>query len=156
MGSTVEGVRQLVDAGIEHTQARRFGAAGQRFLEALTALELLPVGADRSRLLGRAADSFARAGHPDLALMALQDILDSEQSKADPGRRCADLLTLANSWNGLRQSAAAMAVNQSALDHALAHHRWADAASASTNLAGQAANRGDLNWSPKNRRHEVC
>ena len=144
MGSTVEGVRQLLDAGIEHTQARRFGAAGQRFLEALTALEALPIGADRTRLLGRAADSFARAGHPDLALMALQDILDSDQSKADPGRRCADLLTLASSWTGLGQTAAAMAVNQSALEHALAHRRWADAACASTNLAGQAASRGDL------------
>jgi hypothetical protein len=144
MGSTVEAAERLLDAGIEHTQARRFGAAGQRFLEALAALEALPPGADRSRLLGRAAHSFQSAGHPDLALMALQDNLDSAQSKDDPGRRCADLITLASSWIQLGQAAAGVTVNQAALDHALAHHRWADAASASTNLAGQAANRGDL------------
>lgn len=144
MGAMDAAVERSLEAGIVRTQARRFGEAGHSFLDALTRLEQLPDGKERSRQLGVVADLFARAGHPDLALMALQHMLASPQSRADPRRRCADLLTLGNSWNDLGQAAASEAANRAALEHALAHEVWADAASASTNLAAQLANRGEL------------
>jgi hypothetical protein len=107
-------------------------------------LEAWPEGEERSSNLSLSADVCCMSGHPDLALMAVQLLLESPSCQGDPKRQCSALLTLANSWNQLGQQAASAAVNQQALDLALAHHQYADAASASTNLAANDANCGRL------------
>jgi hypothetical protein len=144
MDDSSETAQSLLGQAIEHTQARCFGEAGQRFLEALERMEAWPDGPQRTEQLGVAADLCFRAGHPDLALMALQDMLESRQHLGNPGRHCADLLTLANSWNGLGRPDSSAAVNEAALAYALDQERYADAASASTNLAILDANAGRL------------
>ena len=67
--------------------------------------------------------------------MALQTLLESGDSRGQPGRCCADLLTLANSWKGLGQFKASSTVNAMVLDQAIKEGLYGDAASASTNLA---------------------
>ena len=144
MNSSSKAVQAILDQAVESSRAQRFGEAGQRFLRAIEYLETWKDGPDRSQQLGFAADLCSRAGHPDLALMALQGLLESHERRSAPVRHCADLLTLANSWSGLGRPAASAAVNATALAHALEHGRFADAASASTNLAMNDANSGRL------------
>lgn len=144
MGITTGSAQVLLDKGIESTKVRQFGEAGQYFLQALELIESRPEGDDKSKELGVTADLLFSAGHPDLALMALQGVLESKDRKSDPARHCSDLLTLANSWNHLGRPGASSIVNEKALDLALKHGRFADAASASTNLAGNDANSGRL------------
>lgn len=144
MDSSSKAAQAFLNRGIESTRARRFGEAGQRFLQALELIEAWPDGPERSRQLGFAADLFSSTGHPDLALMALQGLLESPERSGNPGQHCADLLTLANSWSRLGRAASSAAVNEVALAHALTHRRFADAASASTNLAMNEANSGCL------------
>ncbi len=133
-----------LNKGIESTNAGHFGEAGQYFLQALEFVESLPEGNDKSEELGVIAELLFRAGHPDLALMALQGLLESEERKSDPVKHCGDLLTLANSWSRLGRAVASSIVNEQVLDLALKYERFADAASASTNLAINDANAGRL------------
>lgn len=134
----------LLDNGIESTKLGRFGEAGLHFLQALELIESWPEGEEKSVEFGSTAELFFSAGHPDLALMALQGLLESKERKSNPVKHCGDLLTLANSWNRLGRPLASSIVNQKALDLALKHGRFADAASASTNLATNDANSGRL------------
>lgn len=149
MGSSSESAKSLLDQGVESSRARRFGEAGQYFLQAMELIETWPDGPERSQQLGFAAHLCTRAGHPDLALMAVQGLLESRERRNNPAEHCADLLTLASSWGGLGRPAAAAAVNEAALAYALEHQRYADAASASTNLAMNDANAGHLPQSLK-------
>jgi tetratricopeptide (TPR) repeat protein len=144
MGSAFKDAQTLLDRAIESTGLGRFGEAGKHFLEALKIIEAWPDGPDRSRQLGLTAHLCSSAGHPDLALMALQGLLESRERSRHPAQRCADLLTLANSWSRLGRPTASAVVNEAALAHALAHQRFADAASAQTNLAINDANSGRL------------
>lgn len=140
MNSSSQAVEALLEQAIESSRAQRFGEAGQRFLRAIEHLETWKDGPERSQRLGSVADLCACSGHPDLALMALQNLLESGRRRNDPAKHCADLLTLANNWSGLGRTAASAVVNEAALVHALKHRRLADAASASTNLAINDAN----------------
>jgi len=144
MNSSSKTVEALLEQAIESTRAQRFGEAGQRFLHAIEYIETLKDGAERSQQLGAIAHLCERTGHPDLALMALQGLLESGMRLNDPAKHCADLLTVANSWSVLGRTAASAAVNEGALVYALEHQRYADAASASTNLAMNDANSGRL------------
>jgi tetratricopeptide (TPR) repeat protein len=144
MNPLSKSVEELLDQAIESSRAQRFGEAGQQFLRAIEHIETWKDGHERSQQLGLTAHLCTRAGHPDLALMALQGLLESSERRSEPGHHCADMLTLANSWIGLGRPAASEAVNRAALAHALEHRRFADAASASTNLAMIAANSGRL------------
>jgi hypothetical protein len=144
MPSSSEAVRALLDQAVECTRGGRFGEAGQRFLGAMKLIEELPDGPERSQQLGSAAHLCSRHGHPDLALMALQGLLESSERRGNPAKHCADLLSLANSWSRLGRPAASSTINKIALAHAVEHRRYADAASASTNLAINDANAGRL------------
>jgi tetratricopeptide (TPR) repeat protein len=144
MRLTSKGAQRWIDGAIAATQAERFGDAGEKLLHALEAIERHPDAAARARELGLLADLCSEAGHPDLALMALHGALESGERDDRPERYCADLLTLANSWQRLERPAAAASVNAAALSYAVQHGRFADAASASTNLAIIAANEGRL------------
>jgi tetratricopeptide (TPR) repeat protein len=144
MGAKPKAAEEVLDRAIDLTRARRFGEAGELFFASLQLIEAKPAGPTRSRLLGAAADTYSSAGHPDLGLMAVQVLLESAERRKDPASHCADLLTLANSWSRLGRESASYAVNEMALDHAIAHHGFADAASASTNLALRDANGGNL------------
>jgi tetratricopeptide (TPR) repeat protein len=144
MDSRSKRAEELLRRGIDLTHARQFGEAGELFFQSLQLIEAQPSGLARSQLLGSAAHTFQAAGHPDLGLMAVRALLESPERRQDPGSHCADLLTLANSWSQLGRESASYAANEMALDHAIAHHRYADAASASTNLAGRDANSGNL------------
>ena len=144
MRLTSKGAQRWVDGAIDATRAERFGDAGEQLLHALEAVERQPDSTTRARELGLLADLCSEAGHPDLALMALQGALESGERDDRPERYCADLLTLANSWQRLERVAAAASVNAAALSYAVKHERFADAASASTNLAMVAANDGRL------------
>src|SRR5262245_3012781 len=98
MDSACESAQRLLGAGLERTRARRFGEASQQFLAALQIIEGMPDTPERARQLGLAADLCASTGHPDIALMALQGLLESGERSSRPERHCAALLTLANSW----------------------------------------------------------
>jgi hypothetical protein len=137
-------VRSLLDHGMERTRAGHFGEAGRCFLQVLELIDTWPDGPERSTQLSVLGDLCAGAGHPDLALMAVQGLVESPDRRRHPAQHCADLLTLANSWAGLGRTAAAAAVNGAVLALALEHQRYADAASASTNLAILDANAGRL------------
>lgn len=150
MGITSGSAQALLDKGVESTKVGRFGKAGQHFLQALEIIESQPEGDDKSKELGITAELLFSTGHPDLALMALQGLLESKERKSDPAKHCGDLLTLANSWNRLGRSGASSIVNEQVLDLAFKHGRFADAASASTNLASNYANSGRL---PKALKH---
>ncbi len=138
----VERARQDVDAGIAAARAGRFDESGTHFYTALQAFERLPDLLVRREEAGSAALVFARCGHPDLALMAVQTAIDLDAQLGNAGAHCADLLNLANLQMSLRQIAACEAANEAALGIALAHQRYGDAASASTNVAIQCANSG--------------
>jgi tetratricopeptide (TPR) repeat protein len=143
MSSASEFTGTLLQKGLEQTHARRFGEAGQLFLQALEQVESWPDGAERSHMLGTTADRCSLAGHPDIALMALGALLESSNA-GQSQRYTADLLTLANSWNRLGRLNASARVNELALGCALERDQSADAASASTNLAMLDANEGYL------------
>jgi len=144
MGDSSVDVEHAISRAIELTHARQHGAAGQLLLRVLCQIETQPVDADWALRLGKLADVCQLTGHPDLSLMALRDLLGSAAPNVQPSRRCADLLTLANCWTSLGRATAASSVNEAALALAVEHACWADAASASTNLAAFAAGSGQL------------
>lgn len=144
MAPKSEGAKAVLDRGIDLTNARRFGEAGDVFFNSLQLIEAQADGPARSRLLGSAAGVYSSAGHPDLALMAMQALLESPERRQNPASHCADILTLANSWSQLGREAASYSVNETALAYAIEHRRFADAASASTNLAMRDGNSGNL------------
>jgi hypothetical protein len=135
MGSSAEASQALLDQGLEAERTGRFGAAGQHLLMALELIESWPDGPERSEQLRCTANRCIRAGHPDLALMAIQGLLESREHMCKPAQHCADLFSLAKCWNMLGRPAAATAVNEAALAHALERRQYGSAASASTNLA---------------------
>ena len=144
MGNLEATFDQWLDRAADCSQSGQHGAAGVALLHALEVAESKSVGSDRTQQLSLLANLCERVGHPDLALMAIKDLLETVNEESDPDQRCTNLLALANSWYQLGQLTAAEVTNEAALAHALAHLRWADAASANTNLAIAAANSGRL------------
>jgi len=84
MGIADRSAQALLDKGIESTRASRFGEAGLYFLQALELIESWPEGGDKSKELGVISELLFRTGHPDLAVMALQGLLEAKERKSDP------------------------------------------------------------------------
>lgn len=144
MGGSAQAVERAVSDAVALSRAGRHGEAGQCLLAILAEIESPPVDAERYLALGMLANTCLRTGHPDLSLMALRALPTSAVPPIPPSRRCADRLTLANCWSSLGQTEAAREVNEAALQFAIEHGCWADAASASTNLGAIDANAGRL------------
>lgn len=135
---------RLINSAIELTRAQRYGEAGALLLNALEDLEATQPRIAASEQLRALSDICLRAGHPDLALMTLRQLLDISDGVLTPSQRTADLLTLSSCWASLARPVTSTTVNESALAFAVEHALWADAASASTNLAALAASSGHL------------
>ncbi|SEM36635.1 hypothetical protein SAMN04489760_1124 [Syntrophus gentianae] len=137
-------VKALLDQGIESTRVGQYGKAGQQYLKAIEDIETWRDGPDRLQYLQFIGFICSRSGHPDLALIAMQKLLESKECSNNPKNYCTNLITLANSWNRLGRLAASYAVNKEVMTYALLHNDFSNAASASTNLAMLEANNGHL------------
>lgn len=114
--------------------------AGLHFLRALASLDDVPQPLERRNLLSEIAEFFAQEGFEDLALMAaLEAIAADEQLGLERGL-AKDRITYANLHLRLGNMEQAEAIYRALIDRCLQQKDYANAASASTNLAGILAN----------------
>lgn len=133
-----------VGAGIQaHNEGRR-DDAGIHFWRALASLDGVREPRERRSLYSEIAGIFARGGYNDLALMAVQDAIDAARRLGDEKALAADLMEYANTHLRLGNRDEAEATYRSLLKRCVARRDFANAASASTNLAAILANDGYL------------
>ena len=144
MEKAVADVRDAANRGIREMQMQRRDRAAVEFDAALNAADAIaaaPVKRDEISVL---ATLFANYGFHDLALMAAEDAVDLDRSLGLDSQLTGDLLAVGNAHTNLENESKAEAAFTEAQSVSLRLERWSDAASATTNLAGMYANRGQM------------
>jgi len=144
METAVADVRAAAERGIDQMKLGRRDKAAVQFEAALNAVEAIDAERVRRDEISVLATLFANYGFNDLALMAAEEAVDLDRSLGLESELTGDLLALGNAHTNLENNSKAEAVFREALSISVRLKRWADAASATTNLAGMAANSGQL------------
>lgn len=134
---------KYVQNAISEQNELRFDDAGMDFWRALTCLEKLPVAElrrDQTRELGFL---FKRAGHEDLALLALRETINLDEALNDSRAAANDLLDYGNVHTNLDNTEEAKSTFKKVIEICLSNGYYANAASASTNLAALLVNTED-------------
>jgi len=133
---SVKQSRDEAKAGIAAMERGRQDEAGLHFLCALNCLDDVQDLRERRHLLSEASEFFLDAGFEDLALMAVLDALDADKKSGPERSLIKDSITYANINTRLGNLERAEASYRSILERCLKKGDYANAASASTNLAG--------------------
>jgi tetratricopeptide (TPR) repeat protein len=136
--------RAEANKGIDKLRMRRPDEASVHFTNALDRAD--DIGDDRARRdeLAGLAGLFAMAGFADLALLAAQEAVDLDEALGLPLEAGLDTLTLGNAHSAMENVAKAEACFRSALAAFVSLKSFANAASATTNIAAIVANRGQM------------
>lgn len=138
-----EAGKQAMERFIDAHKSGRRDLAG---VHAMTALESFSKIADKQRRreeLRPLAVLFQRGGVEDLALVVLSRLVVIEQALENHQGVTSALLDIGNIYTGMENYDDARSYAERALDVALENGNFADAASASTNVASVFARRGD-------------
>jgi tetratricopeptide (TPR) repeat protein len=122
--------------GVAALQQGRKDTAGLHFLQALQYLDTVSDLSERRNLLSEISELFSKTGFEDLALMAVLDALDADKRLGLQQGLSKDYLTYANIHYRLGNLGQAEVIYRSLVDQCLKNSDYANAASASTNLAG--------------------
>jgi tetratricopeptide (TPR) repeat protein len=144
MEKAIADVRDAANRGISQMKLGRRDRAAVEFDAALNATEAIGTDEARREEVSVLATLFANYGFHDLALLAAEDAVDLDRSLGLEAELTGDLLAVGNAHTNLDNEAKAEAAFNEAQSIALRLERWGDAASATTNLAGMNANRGQL------------
>lgn len=134
-----DSVKQSQDeamAGVAAIQQGRKDQAGPHFLRSLQYLDHVKDLRERRNLLSEISEFFLRFGFEDLALMAVLDALEADKQLGFERGLLKDHMTYANIHTRLENLEQAEAIYRAILDRALKNGDYANAAAASTNLAG--------------------
>lgn len=137
-------VRAAANRGIAAMRRQDRVQAAVHFDAALGAAEAIADDRPRRDEVSVLATLFMQFGFNDLGLMAAEAAVDLDRSLRLEAELTGDLLALGNAHSNMENEAKAEAAYREALRVALKSERWADAAGASTNLAGMIGNRGDF------------
>ena len=144
MENGVADVRAAGNRGIAQMQQGRRDRAAVEFEAALDAAETITDDRTRRDEISVLATMFASFGLNDLALVAAEEAVELDRSLKLDSQLPGDLLAVGNAHAQLENAGKAEAAYNEALSIAITSKQWADAASATTNLAGTAANSGQL------------
>jgi tetratricopeptide (TPR) repeat protein len=140
--AVLDEVRSAANRGIQALKERRPEQASADFAGALAAVANVPEAAGRRDETTALAQLFSRAGFADLAFLAYEDAIYLDKQLGLKPQLGLDLLEAGNATSQLGNEAEAEGYYRDALDILVAAKRFANAASASTNLGGSLANRG--------------
>jgi tetratricopeptide (TPR) repeat protein len=141
---SVKRSQDKVRAGVAAIRQGRKDEAGLYLLRALQYLDDVQDLRERRNLLSEVSEFFLSAGFEDLALMAVLDALEADKQLDFERGLVKDSMTYANIHTRLENLEQAGASYRSILDRCLKNGDYANAASASTNLAGILANENYL------------
>jgi tetratricopeptide (TPR) repeat protein len=144
METAIAGVRAAANRGIGHMKQERRDKAAVEFEAALNAAEGIEAERARRDEISVLATLFANYGFSDLALVAAEEAVDLDRSLGLESQLTGDLLAVGNAHTNLENDVKAEDAFSEALSTSLRLERWADAASATTNLAGITADRGQM------------
>jgi tetratricopeptide (TPR) repeat protein len=133
----------LLQRGVTAQNQLLFDDAALLFWQALTCLDKMPTTGPRRDQTRGLSELFLRAGHEDLALLASSEAARVDRSLNDQIGLIADLIFSGNVHTTLRNTAEARHTFRAVIDLCLQIGNYADAASASTNLAQLFAQAGD-------------
>jgi tetratricopeptide (TPR) repeat protein len=134
---------RLVQSGIAAQNERKFDDAGVYFFNALTCLAQLPAAEPRRDQTRQLASLFLKGGHEDISLLAAREAIRLEEELNDYKALASDLLFYGNIHQQLGNKAEAKATFEEVIARCLDVHDFANAASASTNLAIMIVEGGD-------------
>ncbi|HZO09377.1 MAG TPA: hypothetical protein VFC77_08365 [Myxococcota bacterium] len=140
----IEAVRTEANQGIAAGNARRTDVAAQRFHKALELTAKIEDAHARRDEVAALAGLFENYRVFDLALQAAEDAVELDRELGLKNLMAQDLLSVGNAHLGMDNVAKAEQLYQQALDVFTAEKDFANAASATTNLAAIIANRGDM------------
>lgn len=140
--TAVERSQQAVRDGIASLQNGRPDRAGVAFWHALEAVDRVDQDRERRDLLTEIAELLLNAGFHDLALMAVLDAVELDDRLDLAGGKSRNLMTHANVHVRLGNLEQADATYRELIRRCTESGEYANAASASTNLAGLLANDG--------------
>jgi tetratricopeptide (TPR) repeat protein len=140
----VEQSRAEANNGIAKLRMRRPDEASVHFTNALDRAD--EIGDDRARRdeLAGLASLFAMTGFADLALIAAQEAVDLDESLGLTLEAALDTLTLGNAHSAMENVGKAETCFRKALAAFISLKSFANAASATTNIAALVANRGQM------------
>lgn len=133
----------LIQRGIAAQNELRFDDAGLLFWRALTCIDASPDLKERRDQSFQLASFFLRATHEDLALLAISDTIRLDEKLKDDSSLNSHLIFYGNVHMRLGNMDEAKATFADVVERCLKIDDYADAASASTNLAMMTANSGD-------------
>lgn len=140
----VKKIKTEADKGIEAGNMRQTDRASLHFNNALNLAEDLEDERTRRDEISLLATLFEMYDFPDLALPAAEEAVELDHSLGLDSLLGQDLLTVGNAHSMMENTVKAEALFQEALEIFLKRDEWANAASASTNIAGIVANGGDI------------
>lgn len=134
---------KLVQSGISEQNKLRFDDAGLCFWQALTCLDKLPATKPRRDQTRTLAALFLKAGYEDLCLLASREAIRLDEALKDGKAIASDLIHYGNVHTNLGNIEEAKCTFKEVIDVCLGADNYADAASASTNLASLLVEGGD-------------
>ncbi|REJ82745.1 MAG: hypothetical protein DWQ36_06590 [Acidobacteria bacterium] len=141
----VAAMREAANRGIDAANHGRGDVASVQFERALELAEEIDDGRTRRDEISVLSTLLERYGFAELALPAAEEALATARALELEDRVVGqDLIAVGNAHNQLENTARAEALYRQALDLFVGIEDWANAASASTNLAGVVGNGGDL------------
>jgi tetratricopeptide (TPR) repeat protein len=140
----VNELRAEANQGTETLRRGRTDLAAVHFDNAFGQAQNIKEDRVRRDEMANLAALFDQAGFFDLGLSAAEDTIKLDRSLGLESLAAQDLLELGNAHIGLENTAKAEHCFRDAMAIFLARKEFANAASASTNLAGIVANRGDM------------
>ncbi len=140
----VDELRQAANHGIAALKRRQTAEASQHFTKALDRAEDLQDPRTRRDELSALATLFEQYSFPDLSLTAAEETVDLDRTLGLDDLMAQDLLTVGNAHLNMENTAKAEAAYREAMAIFVAQNDFANAASATTNVAGIVANRGEM------------
>jgi tetratricopeptide (TPR) repeat protein len=140
----VNGLRAEASRGIEAVRRSRTDVAAVHFDNALSQAQNIKEDRVRRDEMASLAALFDQAGFYDLGSSAAEDSIELDRTLGLEGLAAQDLLELGNAHIGMENTAKAEQCFRDALAIFLEQKEFANAASATTNIAGIAANYGDM------------
>jgi tetratricopeptide (TPR) repeat protein len=144
MDTNVSAVRAAANTGIEALNQRRPDKASAAFTEALKLATTLKDPTVRREETAALGNLFLNLNVVDLAQLAYEEAVDLDAQLGTNDLLGLDTLELGNAHSALGNEAEAEQCFRDALEILRSAKKWANAASASTNLGGIIANRGDM------------
>jgi tetratricopeptide (TPR) repeat protein len=136
--------RKATNKGIEVLEMKQRDLAASYFDTALERFEAIEDDAERCRELGVFALVLDNVGFPDLALMAGNIAVDLNEKLGDKTQMAEDLNTCGMAQMHLGNAEEALVLYRQAFEIFESKHRWANAASAFTNMALIIGNGGKM------------